>query len=80
MSDLTRDINEAKFLLALDYEGDVKAVFNYTNECGETRDRRLVPDEFDGEVIGGQSFNENGIPEGYRQFRLDRINGPVTLR
>lgn len=70
--------NEAKLELAANY--GLRARFNYTNEEGETRDRRLEVNVYDGEYVVGQSYDESGRSEGYRRFRLDRINGDVTIR
>jgi predicted DNA-binding transcriptional regulator YafY len=70
--------NEAKFDIAVDW--NLKARFEYTNEDGETRERRLAVEDFNGEYVEGQSYDEQGRAEGWRKFRLDRINGPVTVR
>lgn len=73
-----RDANEAKLNVAVEY--DLHAKFNYTNERGETHDVRLKPDDvYDGRV-GGYSYDEDGDEEGYKQYRLDRINDKVVVR
>jgi hypothetical protein len=69
---------DAKLDLAVDYELRVK--FNYTNERGETADRRLKVEDYDGEYVSGQSFDSNGYNEGFKRFRTDRINGKVTVQ
>lgn len=69
---------DAKLDLAVDFE--LQAAFSYTNEKGETLNRRLKVDEFDGEYVRGNSFDGNGRLEGYRSFRVDRINGKVAIR
>lgn len=69
--------NHAKFDLAVDYE--LRARFWYDSGTG-IRDRRLAVEDYDGEYVRGQSFDESGNPEGYRQFIVDNIVGPVTVR
>lgn len=78
-----QDINEAKFDLAVEH--GLRAKFNYTNEQGETHDVRLEPDDVwrsdEGNVlVGGDSYDEDGRFEGYKQYRLDRVNGPAAIR
>ena len=72
------DANDLKLDLAATHE--LRAKFNYTNEDNETRDRRLVVEEYDGTFAEGLSYDADGNVEGWRRFRLDRINGPVTIR
>lgn len=72
------EANDAKLGLAHDWE--LRAKFNYTNEDGETRDRRLAVEDYDGMYVAGLSYDERGNVEGYRRFLIDRINGPVVIR
>jgi len=69
---------DAKFDLAVDFGLQTK--FNYTNERGETADRRLKPTGFDGEYVEGESFDLYGRSEGFKRFRLDRINDAPVIR
>lgn len=75
--------NEAKLRLAAEY--GLKAKFAYTGERDyRAVERRIVPEDVyvnhDHVLVGGESFDQGGIPEGYRQFRLDRISGEVVVR
>ena len=76
-TDAARTVLAAKLELAA--ELGLQAKFNYTHD-GSTRERRLVVEDFDGEYVSGESYNEAGRHEGYRQFRLDRIEGSVVIR
>lgn len=71
-------VQEAKLDLANDFELSIK--FNYTNQRGETADRRLRVENYDGTFVGGQSYDANGDPEGYRHFDVSRINDKIVLR
>jgi predicted DNA-binding transcriptional regulator YafY len=80
---ITNDPNEAKLRLAVGY--DFKAKFAYKGERDyRAETRRLEPSEVydnDGVMyVGGMSYDDGGNAEGYRQFRLDRISGAVTIR
>lgn len=75
---MNSDWNDEKLTLAAECGLQVK--FNYTNQRGETSDRRLTAEDFDGEYISGQSYDASGQPEGYKRFRLDRINDSVVIR
>jgi predicted DNA-binding transcriptional regulator YafY len=70
--------NEAKLDLAV--ECGLQAKFSYTNERGETAERRLLVEDYDGEYVSGQSYDQNSQYEGYKRFRLDRINDSVVIR
>lgn len=71
-------VRDNKLDFAVDYELRVK--FNYTNERGETADRRLAPTYYDGDYVGGESYDANGQSEGYKSFRIDRINDAIVVR
>lgn len=76
--------NEAKLRLAA--ELGLRAKFSYRGERDyRAVERRLTPDsvyESGNSVIyvAGESYDAGGEPEGYRQFRLDRISGEVVVR
>lgn len=75
--------NEAKLRLAAQY--GLKTKFAYAGERDyRAVERRLVPDtveERQGVVyVTGESFDEGGVSQGLRQFRLDRISGEVVVR
>lgn len=75
--------NEAKLRLAAQY--GLKVKFAYAGERDyRAVERRLVPEEVyvnhDHVLVGGESFDQGGVSEGYRQFRLDRISGEVVVR
>lgn len=75
---MSYNYNVEKLDLAADL--GLQAKFSYTNKNGVTRNRRLHVDEFDGDYVSGQSYDENGQPEGYRRFSLDSINDSVVIR
>lgn len=70
--------------LDLAVEHGLRAKFVYTNESGETHDVRLEPDDVyligPNAYVAGESYDENGDTDGYKQYRLDRIQSPVTVR
>lgn len=71
--------NDAKLELAADLE--LQAKFQYQGEGDfAPRERRVVVEEFDGEYVEGVSYDANSQSEGYRRFRLDRIEGKVAIR
>lgn len=75
--------NEAKLGLAAAI--GLRAKFSYRGERDyRAVERRLVPDTvFENKgvlYVGGESHDAGGQPEGYRQFRLDRISGEVVVR
>lgn len=80
----TDDPNEAKLGLAAHFS--LKAKFAYKGERDyRAETRRLEPFEVETSdagvtYVGGMSYDDGGNAEGYRQFRLDRISGPVTIR
>lgn len=75
--------NEAKLRVAVDWELRVK--FAYQGDLDRKPiERRLEPEAVyeNGGVlyVSGESYSAGGAPEGYRQFRLDRISGEVVVR
>lgn len=71
-TDVYDTYRDAKLDLAADF--GLQARFTYTNERGETARRTLTVEDYDGEYVGGVT------PDGYRRFRLDRIEGKVVIR
>jgi hypothetical protein len=83
LTDNDRENNAAKLDLAA--ELGLSARFNYTNESGETHDVRLAVQEVwanyaDVTYAGGLSYDEDGDLEGYKVYRLDRVNDRVVIR
>lgn len=73
------DPNEAKLRLAASH--GLRAKFAYQGERDyRAVERRLEPKAVINGFVSGESFDQGGAPEGYRQFRLDRIHGPVAIR
>lgn len=75
--------NEAKLRVAVEW--DLRAKFAYKGDLDRKPvERRVEPDsvyENHGVLyVGGESYDQGGDPEGYRQFRLDRISGEVVVR
>jgi hypothetical protein len=80
---VSQEANYAKLNLAVEY--DLRAKFSYTNEEGRTHDVRLEPDDiwtdFRGtQYVGGDSYDEDGDVEGYKQYRVERIQDAVAIR
>jgi predicted DNA-binding transcriptional regulator YafY len=63
--------NELKLDLAA--ENNFQARFDYTHD-GETKRRTVTVEDFDGEYVEGDT------EDGYRRFRVDRIEGKVVIR
>lgn len=81
--DTTPTANEAKLRLAVQY--GLRAKFAYAGDRDyRAVERRLEPDSLYTiglqTYVSGESYDEGGAPEGYRQFRLDRISGEVVVR
>ena len=78
----TEAANEAKLEVAADH--GLRAKFSYTNRHGETHDVRLEPSDVwtsEGALyVGGETFDEDGDSEGYKQYRVESINGSVVIR
>jgi predicted DNA-binding transcriptional regulator YafY len=76
------DPNQAKLELAAIH--GLRAKFVYTNLKGETHEVRLEPETVNTQAgrayVWGHSFDEDGDPEGYKQYRLDSIEGAVAIR
>jgi predicted DNA-binding transcriptional regulator YafY len=75
--------NEAKLRLAAQY--GLKAKFAYAGERDyRAVERRLEPDTVETRsgvtYVLGESYDQGGEDQGYRQFRLDRISGEVVVR
>lgn len=69
---LSYDWNRSILDLALEFDRDV--VFNYQDAAGRTTTRIITPERVDNVHVSAET------PEGYRQFRLDRIQGEVSVR
>jgi predicted DNA-binding transcriptional regulator YafY len=78
------DAEIAKLRLAADY--GLRAKFAYQGDLDRKPvERRLEPESIHTDINGttyvrGESYDAGGQPEGYRQFRLDRISGSVVIR
>lgn len=77
------DPNAAKLELAAQL--GLRAKFAYRGDRDyRATERRIEPEKvYDASgntYVAGESYDEGGEAEGYRQFRLDRISGEVSVR
>lgn len=75
----TTDPEVAKLGLASQFGLRVK--FAYQGDLDRKPvERRLEPDFVSDTHVAGESYDAGGESEGYRQFRLGRIHGKITVR